>query len=299
MGLHFYLNNEDFDKNIDQYYESTYLKNIVVLLNESLSQENNLSVYFYLTVDFNKFNIAPNINDNNKKLCIIIDEYYKENPSLLEKFNYVFHSYLDKIESLNNYYHFPLGYSRNLVNVDCKVILSSQRKWNVFFSGNLHSGRKSFYKQISWLGILPFFASHRIQRFLGLKYDKLWPMSHIRFTNGFGKGLNSNDYTHFLYNTKIVLCPEGISNVESFRLYESLKAGCLVIAPKLPFKPFLEGIPIYQAEDWSNLHSIIKPLLEMQATELDNKQREEIDWWEKHLSERAVANYIIKLSELN
>ena len=289
--LTFYLNNKEIEKTVDSFFESVYINRLIDALKEEAPETLSLSVYIYIDLDSHKAIVRPLADDRNKKICIIIDEYAKENSEWTKHFDAVFQAYLKEIKSDKKYYHFPLGYSKNLIIKD--HIPTSKRRNNVFFSGNLHKGRSQFLKSISWFGFLPFFLSHRIQHLFQVQYDNLWPSSFIRFTNGFGKGLNNEEYSNQLFNTKIVLCPEGISNMESYRLYESIKAGCIVITPRLPVKPFFENIPVYQIENWTQLKTIVKKILNSTPQELDNKQSEVLKWYDQHLSAKAVAKYLL------
>jgi|GEM_PF-2395006 len=290
--LIFYLNNIITNKVEDSFFESVYINRLIDALSEEVSNTLSLSVYVYIDLDSHKAIVRPLTDDFNKKICIVIDEYAKENLEWTEYFDVVYQAYLEEIKSEKKYYHFPLGYSKNLIIKN--HLATSKRGSNVFFSGNLHKGRSQFLKSISWFGFLPFFLSHRLQHVFQVRYDYLWPLSFIRFTNGFGKGLNNEQYSNKLYNTKIVLCPEGISNMESYRFYESIKAGCIVITPILPVKPFFDNMPVYQIEDWKQLKAVVKMILNLTPQELDNKQLEIIQWHDQYLSSKAVAKYLLK-----
>lgn len=291
MALNFYLNNRVFNDSIDHYFESIYLKKVVVMLRELLSTETNFSFYFYLNRSASDLgNIKPFTGDENRKICIIVDEDLIEMPELLAEFDFVFQAYISDIKSSQRYFHFPLGYSRQLLEGFNRTILS--RNTNVFFSGNLHQGRRFFYYGLASFKNVPFFIAHRLQRILKIKYDFLFKKSYIRFTNGFGKGLSATEYTEKLFDSKIVLCPPGISNSETYRLYEAMKAGCVIISEPLPAKPFYENMPIITIDSWANISNIIDQVLADEPQML-MRQKAVIAHWNERLSENATAYYIV------
>lgn len=55
------------------------------------------------------------------------------------------------------------------------------------------------------------------------------PNGQLHISGGFAQGLNHIGYYSLLKSSKIVLCPDGNISPDSFRLYESLEAGCIPI----------------------------------------------------------------------
>lgn len=284
-----YLNNQSFQDNLDNYFEKNYLSEILKHLEIFLKDlTDDIEIYFYINIHNTPHIIRP-INTSTTKVCIIIDEYLTENESLLKIFNYVFQAYLVRKNLPERYFHFPLGYGRNFNEGKYRKI--KDRSYDIFFSGNLHKGRKKFFRGISKLSYLPFFLAHRIQGICNFCYDNIFDHSYIRFTQGFSNGLTKEDYSAFLYNSKIALCPAGIANAESFRLYEALKAGCIVISDKLPEKLNLEKSPIIQVDDWTTLKKVIKNLYN-DPEEMQNLSEKTYDFFYSNFSGKAVAESI-------
>ena len=80
---------------------------------------------------------------------------------------------------------------------------------------------------------------------LSNKYD-------INFTNGFRTGLPIRDYYDKLSNSKICLCPNGVSP-ETFRYTESLGSGCIVITKDKVNSWFYENSTAIFINDWSEV----------------------------------------------
>ena len=230
-----------------------------------------------------------------KKIIIIFDEIGRTPEELLEEStNIVFHAYLNFATSEKKYpnlYHYPLGCNSFVPEMD--YVLPSERTINVFYSGNLHIGRKKLYQELTHLHFLPFPILARFQNFFRLRFDERFPSSFIRFTNGFSKGFYSTEYASQLSNSKIILSPPGISNLECFRHYEGLRAGCVVIAERLPTKPQLTNSPIIEVKDWSKGFKIIKDLLN-DPLELEALSKKSFSWYHDQLSPKPVARYIFE-----
>lgn len=193
---------------------------------------------------------------------------------------------------------FPLGYVTEVPEFPYKDI--SQRKYNVFFSGNLNPNRRSFYyslcrrlRKILPSGFNPkYLISHYTKEYiLKIKsnFDNNFPHpSIIRFTNGFKSGISPEEYGKILADTKIVLCPKGFHSTECYRHYEALRAGCVIISERLPDTYLYKDSPIIQVENWSDIHDIVADLLS-NSTKLNQLSLASRKWWEDTLSEKATA----------
>jgi hypothetical protein len=168
---------------------------------------------------------------------------------------------------------------------------TSQRTINVFFSGNLHAGRKKLYQSLSRLPHLPLPILVRLQKHLKLEFDNKFPSSYIRFTDGFSRGFAFHEYANYLSDSKIIISPPGISNPECFRHYEGLRAGCVVVTERLPVKPQFENSPVIEVGDWSNGFKVISNLLNDPA-KLDELSRRSYDWYQNQLAPKPTAQYV-------
>lgn len=283
-----------------EQFESTYESKI---LRSTLDSLYNMSVD--LVAEF-QIVILQNVGKNVDKwdiekpmslrcIYIVFDENGRIPQELLAcPSDIVFHAYLDFDENKKehrNLFHYPLG-CNSFVDENAYVPVV-QRKVNVFFSGNLHSGRKKLYQQLTLLKILPFFCLIRIQTLFKFRFDQKFPNSYLRFSDGFSKGLPFEEYATYLSNTKILLSPPGISNLECFRHYEGLRAGCIVIAEKLPLKPQYAGSPIIEVGKWSSGFKVIQKLIR-DPEMLERLSQASYQWYQNYLSPQATAKYISK-----
>lgn len=98
-------------------------------------------------------------------------------------------------------------------------------------------------------------------------------------------------YIEALENCKISICPRG-ANPETYRFFESCATGCVVLSEPLPDAWFYHESPAIVIRDWKRLPAILDSLLG-DSDRLQTLSRRTRAFWEKQLSEKAVANRII------
>jgi hypothetical protein len=102
--------------------------------------------------------------------------------------------------------------------------------------------------------------------------------------------LNRDMYINTLQNTKISICPRG-SNLETYRFFESMKSGCVVICEPLPKAWFYDGHPGVIIRSWNELPSLLSRLLS--DDDLMQKLSDQaLEYWNRSASEVAVGNKI-------
>lgn len=273
----------------------------VELLMETLQSIKIFDINFY-----KKFDVCVLLNNGvniqswdierseKKRVYIIFDELGRIPFELVDDSpDFVFHAHMSFSDQERPHYrlfHYPLG-CNSFVPVR-PYIPAGERKINVFFSGNLHIGRRCLYEKVSNLYKVPFPILVRLQKVLQTKFDSKFSDSYIRFTNGFSRGLTFQEYGDYLSTSKIILSPPGISNPECFRHYEGLRAGCIVVTEKLPTKPQYLESPIIEAGNWSKGFEIIRGLLS-NAEKMDKVSKASRDWYLNNLSPKPVAKYIL------
>jgi hypothetical protein len=116
--------------------------------------------------------------------------------------------------------------------------------------------------------------------------------AHVRTTQSFGESLAASAaaYAEELGRTKVLLAPRG-GSVETFRFYEGMLAGCVVVTEPLPPFWFYEGAPGVVVRDWRNVRPLLDALLS-DPGELQRRSAASLRWWEERLSPRAVGRYM-------
>jgi glycosyl transferase family 1 len=118
--------------------------------------------------------------------------------------------------------------------------------------------------------------------------------AHIRTTGSFGASLEADAaaYAEELGRTKVLLAPRG-GSVETFRFYEGMLAGCVVVTEPLPPFWFYEGSPAVVVRDWRSLPDVLDRLLR-DPEGLRRRQDAALRWWDERLSPRAVGRYMAR-----
>jgi hypothetical protein len=114
----------------------------------------------------------------------------------------------------------------------------------------------------------------------------------LRLTPGFGASAAapSAAYSAGLMDAKICLAPRGTS-LETFRVLEGLRYGCVVVAERLPPHWFYADGPILQLDRWSDLIDVIGPVLD-DPVELRHHHHRALSWWSQRCSEEAVGRFL-------
>lgn len=100
----------------------------------------------------------------------------------------------------------------------------------------------------------------------------------------------TQSYSELLADTRLCLVPRG-NSPETFRFFEALRAGCIVVCESLPDHWFYRDAPVIRVRRWSELSSVIEPLLGDPPAMLELHQAS-LDWWTTRCSEAAVGQFV-------
>jgi glycosyltransferase involved in cell wall biosynthesis len=189
-----------------------------------------------------------------------------------------------------------LGYHTQTKNN--KVIPMNERLFNITFTGCLNRNRIKIASILTnikthWVGLGLLFRKKLMLKIINNIVKFKYPVDYYQFNDGFNNGLNEEDYNFILRNTKIALCPKGWVNSETFRLYEAMKWGCIVISEQLPEREYYKGIPIIKVTNWNEGLKIANEL-KHDSKRLEAMSKEIQRYYKQHLSPEAGAELIIK-----
>lgn len=110
----------------------------------------------------------------------------------------------------------------------------------------------------------------------------------VRLTAGFAESIagSPEDYSRGLMDARICLAPRGTS-LETFRVFEGLRYGCIVIANRLPHRPFYDGAPVVQLDRWKDLPEAVARFDDL--TTRQRWHRDALAWWRSRCSEQVVG----------
>lgn len=218
---------------------------------------------FYITPQSKKLDIATDlpvvvyqVNDKDHKI-----------PDYLNKAFAVFRNYVPFAPFPHSVYNLPLGCNKNISSLEIQPMVD--RSIDLFFMGQADN-REDFFSSMEKDFLLePNNKNIIIKQFAEIQY---------------------NVYAHNMAQTKLALCPSGKS-YDTHRIYEAMRAGCVVVAPRQSPTWFNIGWPVVELDDWSELKPIADSLLadEEKLQEISNKTHL---WWEEKCSEEAVARYM-------
>lgn len=196
-------------------------------------------------------------------------------------------------QSVSPTYQIPLGYNDSQIDLPLKPI--EERGIDVFFAGTVNS-RNTSPLSIRWWIPPPKGESRRemVKQVKMIKKNTPPVTSKIVVASDSDddKMLSPEEYSRHLMNSKICLVPRG-NNVETWRFFEALRYGCIVITEVLPDRWYYDDAPVYELESWDSLEEVISKMLGSQKI-MKRKHGEMINWWQKKCSERAVGKFMAK-----
>jgi hypothetical protein len=179
----------------------------------------------------------------------------------------------------------PLGTYNQL---ELPMVPIAERPTDLFFAGSVEH-RASLRHRLS-----PKTRARREMLFAIERFRRRRPglLLELRLTPGFeaSKARSAAAYSQGLMNAKVCLAPRGTS-LETFRVFEGLRYGCLVVADRLPGHWFYAGAPILQLDRWDELEAAVAPILDDPAA-LDEWHVRAMEWWRERCSEAAVGRFV-------
>ncbi|MET4075378.1 hypothetical protein [Hymenobacter sp. UYCo722] len=281
------LSNLPLDK-IASFRESGYAESLANYILQGLGEDWDFYLYFELS-RWKGDDLQVEVSPRKKLVLCIGDESERTNYSFADQVDVIFRTYLP-VNQRGKVFHLPVGPSKHFAPGEVIPVL--KRKHNVFFSGNLHSGRAALYRVLAGVPLIPFALLHRLRGLFGEQFDNAFPASIIRFSNGFHNGIPLGDYAQLLGDSKIVLCPAGIENPESMRHFEAASLGCIIITTTLPDVVIYRNAPFIVLSSWRELKQTVERLLR-EPNRMAELHLKTLDWWRSMASPQSVANHIL------
>lgn len=252
------------DFKFDKINEREYLNELFLEL--KAEQGEDFAKYNYYTL----FSTNPLVNHysaslphKNKVLFWFSEESGNFPTQLANQYFIIFKSYIQK-ENINVYSN-PLGYVNEFKEQREKK--AKGRDINIFFSGNLNSNRRLLhqflffrkFKMLKFLKVLPNKILVRLFKRLG-NVNLNRKNCIFLFSKAFKSGLVYSDYYQYLLRTKFILCPKGFHSNETFRHFEALHTGGVIISETMPDVPIYKGAPFITYKDNCELNQIFNKI---------------------------------------
>jgi hypothetical protein len=194
-------------------------------------------------------------------------------------------------------YDIPLGYYRQ---DDLPIKPFEERRHDLYFSGSIVNSVYDWHHPQSWFRT-PKDISRRqlVDALYKLQEDhpNLDVVTDIReaFVPNYESGGGSRPertYSEIMMDTRICPVPRG-TRLETARLYEALRYGCVVIAEPLPDRWFLRDFPGIILHDWSKLPELVEELVS-QPDRLNALHEDALSFWTEKCAEEPVGRYVVE-----
>ena len=183
----------------------------------------------------------------------------------------------------------PLGYHSQ---VELPQVHMADRKLDLFFAGQIkHAVPKNDYRY--WVSTSKFVVREQLWKILtDLKQEGNWNIDlgdiaadqHKELAEAFGS------YSEKMVNSRICVSPRG-TVADTFRSFEGLRAGCMVIGNLVPPESFLKNAPIHIVKHWSELEPMIKKYAR-NIDFLEGERAKSLAYWDQHLTPEKIAEYL-------
>jgi hypothetical protein len=194
----------------------------------------------------------------------------------------------------------PLGYGNQ---EERPVTPIEERPTDLFFSGSVQHAPKPSWslrhwiqnpKTISRTAMLKHLRKLQSRRpdlnvDVATTSEFAWNAIHYDKEEA-GDMMDAETYSRHMMNTKICVVPRGTS-LESYRFFEALRYGCVILSDPLPTRWFYDGSPAITLKNWRQLPEVANRILNNPAF-LHEKHRAALSWWEEVCSEDAVGMFM-------
>ena len=178
----------------------------------------------------------------------------------------------------------PVGYCRQDL-LEQKSM--QERPFHCFFAGGVS------LKTRFWRKLMP--SPKVIARRQMLAVVRELERNNARFSFDGGEAENPRTrraqdlrtYSQRFMDSKICLAPRGTA-IDTWRFFEGLRAGCLVVCEHLTSEWFYDGAPVLRVQDWRQLPKVIESFLNNDAA-LERARLESLAWWTDKCGEKAVG----------
>ncbi|MEZ4700867.1 MAG: glycosyltransferase [Rhodothermales bacterium] len=184
----------------------------------------------------------------------------------------------------------PLGYA-NQIELPVKPL--AERQFDLSFAGSVVHKPYPIWSPKRWFQTPKSHARQTmldgLKRLVGTRPE--WAID-LKITESYKaiRSADPNEYSTRMMDTRICLAPRGTS-IETFRYFEGMRYGCIVITERLPSRWFYDGAPALIVDDWSELEDVLDGLLG-DPERMEALHRASLNWWRDVCSPQALGRYM-------
>lgn len=194
-------------------------------------------------------------------LVHLSDESFRDDTGAYRYCEAVLRNYRSELlATFSRVHFFPLGYKAGFAHHGCVARPAASRRYLWSFAGDVKkSTRRPMLEAMSRL-----------------------PRGFVHLTEGFGSAdsLSTEAYRSLVDDTILVPCPGGWSNLETFRVYEALEAGCVPIVERRPafdyYTDLLGAHPLPTVSRWAEVPDLFS---DRTVEELESIRLACESWW--------------------
>ena len=116
-------------------------------------------------------------------------------------------------------------------------------------------------------------------------------LKHFRLDLTNETRLSITEYANYLNESRVSLCLGGNCSPETFRFFESMQTGCIVVSPKMPSNDLYAGRPGFEIGEIDNPNAVAEVIESILADpqKHDVLQHGSLQTWTARYSPPAVA----------
>ncbi len=185
----------------------------------------------------------------------------------------------------------PMGYCKQL---DLPLVPFAERRRVFSFRGSIDNYRAGLFSRHVVTNYPKRVAR---QRFLAALREIARELPDdacdLHITTDFDDSLKDGgcQYSAALMDSQFCLCPRG-TRLETFRIFEGLRYGCITVTEALPDRWYLRGAPLLVVADWGELPDLMRQLL-ADPERMAELHRRSLAWWRDVVSPEAVARRVL------
>ena len=262
----------------DNFCEWDYIQGVL----EHLNLDDNFKMHIVSVTQEWDYTDKVVLDKERENVIIgLADEWSTDNiPQSWKDNATVFKAYLKPDQETGSVHSFPLGFNKKHVKLPNKPMKA--RPTDVFFAGHASSTNRVHY--LRWV----------VEYFKDMPKSKR-PVLDFNISKGFNMGLDGFEYSRKMHNAKIVVCPAGNVSMETFRHYEAMRSGAIVVSPRLPQTKIYKDAAICQVDDWEYTvgDTIMDLLSDLDMLQLVQERQQQT--YNNRFTAKSVAKYINEL----
>lgn len=196
-------------------------------------------------------------------------------------------SYPAPIQKRIHVFYLPLGYHRQ---ENIPQVPMAERPLDAFFAGTV-TDKESLHGYLRWTSISRIEARQQMWKVLKeLEAQGEWhlDLGDHNYNDLASIAVEYSSYSEKMMHSRICLAPRG-SVAETFRAFEGLRAGCLVVANPWPKDGYMNpSAPIMMINHWREVEDILKRYAR-DINALEQWRTRSLAWWDDHLRPESVA----------